>query len=202
MNLAMAVSRTSFKHVGTPHSVLVDHGECCELAKHWLLNMHRSLSFSKSEGQSLHAPNWLRAKYQWGPVQWPLSWCEAVQKKAIDCGVFAAFAREILVSQSLTVYPAQVLLAQPRTYIDQWNLKWSHIFQQVEWIGENSVYHEVCAVQKKGEASVRIYDPTEGVWIDSNMTKGINGVRGVAVISPMSLDWGCYQVGQGKWVLA
>jgi hypothetical protein len=202
MSLDMAVSAKHFKHVGTPHSELVHHGQCCQLAQRWLHDMHRSMSFHRSENQELHAPLWLRHKFKWGPVQWPLSWCEAVRKKQIDCGVFAAFAREILSNQDVDVFPAQIMLAQPKTYVHQWNLKWANVFQHIQWIGEDHVYHEVCAVAKKGQPNLRIFDPTEGIWIESNFTHGINGVVGVNVISQTIMQWGSHPVGQGKWVLA
>lgn len=202
MSLDTAVSAKNFKHVGTPYSTLVHHGECCQLAKTWLLSMHRSMSFMQSERQTLHAPLWLRHKFKWGPVQWPISWCEAVRQKHIDCGVFAAFAREIMEHQDLEVYPAQIMLSQPSSYIKQWSFKWASVFQRIQWIGDEHVYHEVCAVAVPGTSRIRIYDPTEGIWLEPTLTKGVNGVVGVNVISPTILDWGQMKVGQGRWVLS
>ena len=202
MNLARVESATRFNVVGASHSELVDHGRCCELARHWLIDMHRSHSFNRSGRLGLRAPLWLRHKFKWGPVQWPLSWCEAVRKKEIDCGVYAAFAREIFKDGDHDVYPAQIILAQPQSYIDHWNVKWANISKSMEWIGQDRVYHEVCAVVRKGDDKVRIFDPTEGVWVEPSMTGGINGIIGVNVLSNTTLLWGEMTEGQGRWVLA
>lgn len=217
MSLATAAAVSHSDFIGVHHSELTDHGQCCQLAKAWLFSMHRSQSFSRSEGQNFHAPTWLRRMYQWGPVQWPLSWCEAVQKKQIDCGVFAAFSRAIMqqcygqdayVSERLEkqhlgtfeIFPAQIILAQPATYTEQWNRRWAHIFQNYMWIGGENVYHEVIAVARKDGSDVRIYDPTEGVWLDPILQEGINGVIGVSVRSPKMYNWGLYRVGQSQWI--
>ncbi len=200
MNLAMAAPTLRTNHIGTPHSELVDHGACCQLARRWLLSQHRSRSFRQTERQGMHAPVWLRRQFEWGPVQWPLSWCEAVRKKHIDCGVFAAFARELFQSQGFEVHPAQIMLAQPSTYTHHWQAKWAAIHQAINWIGDNSVYHEVVAVAKDHNSLIRIYDPTEGIWLDPDFSAGVNGVVGVCVHSPVAQNWGSGIVGQGKWV--
>lgn len=202
MSLAMAVSAPPCEFVGTNHSTLTHHGACCDLAKSWLHAMHRSLVFSRTDRQSVQAPGWLRRHYKWGPVQWPLIWCEAVNLKTIDCGVFAAFAREILeraVMSDQEVFPAQIILDQPATYTSQWTGKWEPIVKEVSWIGDRHVYHEVCAVTEPGSYRIRIYDPTEGVWIEPILERGINNVIGVTVRSPRMLNWGTLSVGLDQW---
>ena len=201
MNLDTVALVNHFEFIGARHSELVHHGECCQLARRWLVDMHRSLSFNRSEEHRLHAPTWLRQRFKWGPVQWPLSWCETVRKSQIDCGVFAALSREIFAQQGVDVYPAQVILNQPKTYVQHWNLKWANIFQTIPWIGQEYVYHEVCAVAEAGDSRIRIYDPTESVWLDSEFSRGLNGVVGLNVNSPVPLNWGTLTVGQGKWAL-
>ncbi len=202
MNSAMAVSAPQCDFVGTLHSTLTHHGECCQLARRWLYAMHRSKTFGRTDQQKIQAPIWLKRHFKWGPVQWPLSWCEAVQRTSIDCGVFAAFAREIFEQADeghFEIYPAQIILDQPKTFTDQWSMKWSPVFRDFNWIGEGHVYHEVCAIVDTSSDRVRIYDPTEGVWIDPMLERGINNVIGVNIKSPRMLDWGTLRVGLDQW---
>lgn len=208
MNLAMAVSVPQCSFVGLRHSTLTHHGKCCDLAKQWLSAMHRSMTFSRTDGQILQAPLWLNRRYKWGPVQWPISWCEAVQLTAIDCGVFAAFALEIferrISSQALgdyEVFPAQVILEQPKSLTEQWRVKWNPIFGRLPWIEDYHVYHEVCALVDRSTDSVRIFDPTEGVWIEPGLQRGVNHVIGVNIRSNRMLDWGSMRIGLDQWHL-
>ena len=229
MNSAMAVSVNPTNLIGAPHSILTDHGECCKLARDWLICTHRSMSFNHSEAIDLIAPHWLKRKFRWGPVQWPISWCEAVRKRDIDCGVFAAFAREIMsgslyqqasrtssdhylidehddndeienLQMRFAIYPAQIILDQPKTYTEQWSILWAHVSQNISWIGSSSAYHEVCALADLATGRVRIYDPTEAHWLDPVLERGINNVIGVKVNAPCMLEWGAYLVGQDQWV--
>lgn len=188
------------EHVGICPSELTTHGFCCERARQWLLSTHHSLSFTRSEGLDAAAPGWLRRKFQWGPTQWPVSWCEAARQTHIDCGVFAAFALEIFKEQG-TAYPAQIMLAQPRSYTDQWRSKWEGVSTRIPWIADHRVYHEVCAVARPDGNGVRVYDPTEGLWLEPSFTTGINGVVGICVHSPTLVNWGTHKVGQGRWVM-
>lgn len=208
MNSAMAVSAPQCKFIGLHHSVLTDHGQCCKLAKNWLLSMHLSHTFVRTNQQQILAPLWLKRYFTWGPVQWPISWCEAVQKKTIDCGVFAAFAVEIFTTSlkksgliNHEVFPAQIILDQPQTFIEQWNTRWNPIFRDFNWIGDAHVYHEVCALVDTTNDTARIYDPTEGIWYDPSMERGINNVIGVNIRSPRMVKWGDFSVGQDQWAL-
>ena len=84
-------------------STLIDHGACCARARDWLVATSRSMDFASTDGFMLSAPRWLTHRFGWGPTRWPISWCEAVRQKTIDCGIFAAFAREIFSAKGLAV---------------------------------------------------------------------------------------------------
>jgi len=202
MALDLVASLPRIEFVGRVHSELVHHGTCCDAAQTWLRAMHRSWSFRASSKSSGRVPVWLKHHYHWGAVQWPISWCEAVRSRAIDCGVFAAFARYIMQHEYHAAFPAQILLQQPKTYTKQWQQKWADVRQMSNWIGGDHVYHEVCAVQEEEHGEVRIYDPTEGWWIAPEFSEGINGLQGICVMSDEILNWGSQQVGQGQWLLA
>jgi hypothetical protein len=194
----LATHREDF-YAGTRSSQLVEHGKCCRLAKKWLLNTHRSLSFNRTQTSEIIAPTWLPNHFKWGPTQWPLGWCEAIQRREIDCGVFAAFAELIFQDVNLEVYRGQILLDQPRTMTEQWSANWSHIPMSFPWFGACEVYHEVVAVTTNGH-DIRVYDPTEAVWVGPRLGFGFNKTIGISIDSPQVFDWGAYEVGLGKWL--
>src|SRR5215467_8611841 len=93
-----SVARDTFEHaewVRASGSVLAHHGPCCDRARAWLIAMARSQDFACTDGLTFAAPRWIARRWVWGPTRWPIAWCEAVKAEKIDCGVFAAFAREI-----------------------------------------------------------------------------------------------------------
>ena len=95
-----------------PSSSLVHHdAECCERARLWFLAYARSMEIGNISQFEIKAPIWLQQLYSWGPSSWPIAWCELVNKKVLDCGVFAALAREGFKSQGHEVHPAEALLS-------------------------------------------------------------------------------------------
>jgi hypothetical protein len=162
--------------------------------------------FSRTEQQRIQAPLWLKRHYKWGPVQWPLGWCDAVQLQSIDCGVFAAFSLEIFEHQiarnnrnDFEVFPAQVILDQPKSMTEQWRVKWNKVRGRLPWIEDQYVYHEVSAMVDLATDHVRLFDPTEGVWIEPYLERGINNVIGVNIRSNRMLTWGNIRIGLDQW---
>lgn len=183
--------------VGTPSSELSHCGACCDQAKDWLVMMARSYDFSITD-QSDHAlPSWLISVYKWGPTQWPISWCQAVTKEEIDCGVFAAFTYHILKAKGCETYRAQVLLNFDATFYRHMNTRWSDIAKKIDWIGDGKFYHEVCAIVSNG--ALGIYDPTDAVMLSPEFNRGHGSVAAVNVESGRMYSWGQYQVGQSVW---
>ena len=178
-------------------SVLARHGACCDRARAWLAAMGRSHDFAATDGLAYAAPRWLCERYTWGPTRWPLAWCEAVQSKTIDCGVFAAFALEIFRAKGVTAYPAQVLRTYAPESTTHWQHKWAGLPEAFNWIGASVVYHEVCVVQS-GELA-RIYDPTDGVWLDPSIKRGHGGHIAIRAELPVALSWGSHKLVNGQW---
>src|SRR5207244_4063127 len=85
-----------------------DHGAvCCAVARGWLTAMDRSCSF-RSGGW--HPPAWLRARYSWGPVRWPVYWCEVPAADTLDCGSLAALATELFRRRGEKAASVQLIL--------------------------------------------------------------------------------------------
>jgi len=140
-------------------SKLSHHGEeCCSLARSWFLALDRSL---RPGDEAM--PVWIRQRYEWGPSPWPLFWCEAVRADRLDCGALAALAREALASRRALVFPRQLVQRFDRGAIAQWKEVWRKAGCPIDWIAEEYVYHEACAVLQGGD--LKIFDPTDNVII-------------------------------------
>src|SRR5215472_9185002 len=114
-------------------STLAHHGACCDRARAWLLGMGRSLDFAASDGLAYAGPRWLTRRWEWGPTRWPIGWCEAVRAAAIDCGVFAVFAREIFRAKGIDAYPGQVLRSYAEESTAHWRRKWASMPDAFNW---------------------------------------------------------------------
>lgn len=201
MNLAAVATEQKLAMIRSQTPEVLTHaGEgCCLKAKAWLIAMARSYDFSITNDGHQGGPGWMRHVWTWGPSYWPIHWCEAVALTTIDCGLFRAFAVEIFRAKGLEAYPAQVLREQQEHSTRHWTALWDRLPNSFPWAADDFVYHEVVAVRSGGSDYCRIYDPTDGVWIDSSRTRGHNGHFAVRVESPRLLDWNGTQVGGFQW---
>jgi len=127
-----------------PPSEISHHGEiCCEVAREWLTAM----DFSELNGAALTSgPRWLRARYKWGASSFPIYWCEAVERKTLDCGALAALTHEIFESRGVTSYRVQMVQRFSEDSARQWNDSWSESGGPLNWIDGELIYHEGCAI--------------------------------------------------------
>jgi hypothetical protein len=181
-----------------PVSVLGRHGACCDRARAWLAAMGRSHDFAATDGLAFAGPSWLTERYTWGPTRWPLTWCDAVGARTIDCGVFSAFSLEIFRAKDIEAFPAQVLRNVAAEIRPHWRRKWSTIPEAFNWIGSRLVYHEVNIV-RVSEADARVYDPTVGVWLDPAINAGHGGQIAIRAELPVALSWGGHKLVNGQW---
>jgi hypothetical protein len=159
--------------------------------------MGRSFDFAHTERQRHYGPRFLSQLYKWGPSPWPLAWCDAVRRKTIDCGVFAAFAREIMRAKGMEVYPGQIVQRFDAVSTEHWRRRWQGERSAFQWIGEQHVYHEVVIV-KTGPESAEIYDPTDGAWLDA-ADRGPGQVIAVRSEAPGTLAWGNHPLVNERW---
>jgi hypothetical protein len=179
-------------------STLTHHGPCCDRARAWLIAMGRSYDFSSTDGLALAGPRWITQRWAWGPIQWPVAWCEAVKAETIDCGVFGAFALELFRAKGIEAYPGQLLRGCAEERISHWRRKWDAIPTAFNWIGTRVVYHEVSVVRTEADQA-RIYDPTEGFWLEPGTQSGHHGHLAIRAEIPMTLKWGEHELVNGRW---
>lgn len=182
-------------------SWLLDHRQhCCWTARDWFAAMDRALTRGNAK---VKPPAWLGFHFQWGPARWPIYWCEAIRQKNLDCGGLAALARVSFDRQGVKVLPAQVVLHHERTDIDQWCAQWTKAGCSTTWIHDTHVYHEVVAVIM--ENSIRVWDPTESVWVDPILARLPGCVTAIRVVDPEAhpegrLKWGEIELTPNSWV--
>jgi hypothetical protein len=166
-------------------SVLSDHGQCCcRAARLWLQAMDRS---ALATAGAADAPAWLRDRYRWGPVHWPLYWCQALQRETLDCGAYAAIGRVLFAaSRGVNCLPAQLILQFRLMDVRHWRRQWESASCPTDWIAGDLIYHEVCAVANEAGV-VRLWNPTDGCWIERSETVGYGSAVAVRLIAPATL---------------
>ena len=96
---------------------------------------------------------------------------QGIKAETIDCGVFGVFALEIFRAKGIEAFPGQVLRTYAEESTTHWRHKWASLPGAFDWIGGRVVYHEICVVRVNGNQA-RVYDPTDGVWLDPGFTAG------------------------------
>jgi hypothetical protein len=189
-----------------PASAILHHdGQCCDEARSWFLAYARSMEIGAMSEVRLNAPTWLSQLFTWGPSVWPISWCELVKEEVLDCGVFAALAREVFTAQGHSVHPAQVLLSYgedcTRHWKDLWNMKEEEIEEGkvFPWIGERMVYHEICVLETE-DGKARFYDSTWSAWLQPHQRVGHGALLAVRSECPRILRWAGKTMSHGEWV--
>ena len=182
-------------------SYISHHGEeCCHIAREWF----HSIDFSYlNAGTKLMGPRWLRIKYKWGPSAWPLHWCEAAEKKTLDCGALAALAREAFIARGVECYPTQLIQQYTDGNAHHWSQSWEEAVVPVNWIIKDLIYHEACAVVGQDD-ELRIWDPSSRWWVNPKQFGGYGGVLAVRVFVPAdsprrAFKWGAQSVTPNQW---
>lgn len=198
-----------------PSSSIIHHErECCEEARLWFLAYAKSMEGWTSSQYKLKPPTWLSQTFTWGPSLWPIAWCQIFKEKTIDCGVFAALAREVFQAQGFQAHPAQVLVSYNENCTDHWKDLWvkgmekidkkKHESEEIEgevfpWVGNQIVYHEVCLLELPNDQA-KIYDSTFGFWFEPHKRKGFGALLSVRSECPRLLNWGDKLLCCGEWV--
>ena len=191
-----------------PSSCIIHHeSECCEEARLWFLAYARSMEGSAATQNKIKPPVWLSQLFKWGPSVWPITWCQVIKEKTIDCGVFAALAREVFSAQGFSAHPAQALLSYNNECTGHWKDLWKTGMNKFEkrkvgevfpWVGTEIVYHEICLLELS-DGETKIYDSTFGNWLEFDKRKGFGALLSVRSECPRLLKWGDKILISGEW---
>jgi hypothetical protein len=182
-----------------PHSSLSHHAaRCCDVAREWVL----ATDYSQLDGGALlTGPRWLRHRYTWGPSRWPLHWCEAVERKTLDCGALAALSREVFAARGLTAFPAQFVQQYNSDAALHWQKRWDGDEASTHWVTEELIYHEGCAVVVS-EREIKLWDASAGWWIGARQRGGYGALVALRVFAPgtgASFKWGAHEIDANRW---
>ena len=174
---------------------------CCRTALAWFRGIDATFSYM---GTDWHPPKWLRRKYDWGPVPWPLFWCSVAAAQRLDCGALAALAVQLYRFRGQPVTPAQLILRYPIHATEQWSRMWEREDLDSSWIVDNLCYHEACAVLDGSRLTM--WDPTESRWLEppGSPKEGFAAVVAVRIFKQPGLqgtvfDWEGVPVTCGIW---
>lgn len=184
-----------------PASMISHHGRrCCRIAREWIF----STDYSQLNGENLLAgPRWLRHKFTWGPSPWPISWCEVVERKTLDCGALAALACAVFTARGVPSFPAQLIQQFSENAARQWSCKWTSEDSSTHWIKEDLIYHEGSAVLVR-ENEIRLWDPSAGWWVSPKQFGGYGGLLALRVFAsdwagPTGFKWGEQLIAPNQW---
>jgi hypothetical protein len=181
-----------------PISELSHHAKrCCEVAREWLGAMDMSLL---AGGKLTTGPRWLRSRFDWGPTRYPIHWCEALERKSLDCGVHAALAYEVFSQRGVRAYRAQIVQEFLPQAAQHWSLGWQKQDTSTGWLNGRNIYHEATAIQTS-ESNIKLWDPSAGWWVEPRTNSGYGAVRAIRVVSPADaeLQWGGHTFTTNQW---
>jgi len=183
-----------------PASGLSHHDQrCCRVAREWVLAMDCS---QLAGAPAVTGPRWLRHKYTWGPSRWPIYWCEAVKEKKLDCGALAALAHEVFTARGVESFPAQFIQQFSAEATCHWNKQWEEKECTVNWIDDELIYHEGCAVVVK-DREIKLWDASAGWWLNPRQVGGYGGLLAVRVCAPAAesrlFAWGHHTIAPNQW---
>lgn len=130
------------------------------------------------------APAWIRGRWAWGPLSWPIHWCEILAERTADCGALSCLARHALVSTGHQALPLQLLVQYDIAAVSAWQKTWSRNAPYQQWLFGTLAYHEaVVVIQGDRNASasdhhpkVRFWDSTEAAWVEGRAQAGYGAV--------------------------
>jgi hypothetical protein len=180
-------------------TLLAHHGEmCCEIAREWIT----ATDFSTLNGGNIFSgPRWLREKFKWGACSHPIHWCDAVQKKTLDCGALAALAYEAFVMRGVKSLRAQFVQKFSTVAASQWTSSWSDGACVLPWISNDLIYHEGCAIAV-GASEIKVWDSSAGWWLTPKTSDGYGSLLAIRITGPDSnrtFSWGPHQLSNGNW---
>jgi hypothetical protein len=181
-------------------SAIFHHGKaCCATAREWLFATDHS---QLNGDHKLMGPRWLRRKYNWGPSQWPMSWCQAVEQDELDCGALAAVTREVFTARGVLCHSVQLVQQYSEETTNHWSTKWTKHPASTHWIQGALIYHEACAVQISAN-EIRIWDPSAACWVNPKQAGGYGSVLALRLTTDTDdaglFSWAHHEIPSGEW---
>ena len=185
-------------------SQVTHHGaSCCVSAKSWIRAFDRSAA--RSDG-GWRPPTWIRQRYEWGPLRWPVSWCQIVDGDVLDCGALAGLATEVFRMRGDSASQIQLALHYPASVMAGWQSMWETAGTPADWISGRLCYHEATVVVQDGQA--HIWDPTDTQWLEPGAASSGSFGRVVA-LKPSenaaslngAIQWGTTELPVGGWTV-
>jgi hypothetical protein len=180
-------------------SSISHHGRtCCEIAREWIAATDFALL---NGGNVFTGPRWLRQRFDWGPGTYPIFWCDLSKKKKLDCGVHAALAYEVFTRRGVNTFRAQLVQEFSADAATQWRTAWRNDSAVTDWIRDEYIYHEGCAVEV-GNSCMKLWDSSAGSWMDPKTTRGYGSVRAVriaSIVTSNGLKWGAHSLTTNTW---
>jgi hypothetical protein len=160
-----------------PSGIGSHSGRCCQVAREWF----RAQSLAQHELSSLPAP-WMRERWNWGPLERPIHWCDILKQKTIDCAALASLTLEALHAVGTAALPVQILEAYDDQIVQNWEFHWQN-HGGGYWTHRRLVYHEVVAVETSKPGHIRIWDPTEECYCEQRPNNGHGALVAVRVLA-------------------
>jgi hypothetical protein len=186
----------------TPSSFSDHEADCCRRAKAWFGAMDIS---RRPADRPFAPPQWLRERYEWGPIRWPLYWCNAAISDQLDCGALAFLAKELLSMRGIPALAVQLIQQFSQDAVRHWESTWNSKGISAYWVAEDLVYHEACAVLRHDE-TIAIWDPTDNCWISPNGLSGYASTIAIRIFDfsdyadpSKMLRWGIHRVKVNAW---
>lgn len=181
-------------------SLIAHHGKaCCATAREWLF----ATDHSQLNGEhKLMGPRWVRTRYKWGPSQWPMTWCHAVEQDSLDCGALAAISSEIFTARGVDSYPVQLIQQYSEDTTSHWSAKWTTHPASTHWIQDALIYHEACAVQIHAN-EIRIWDPSAACWVNPKQFGGYGSTLALRLSTGSGgvqrFSWAHHEIRSKEW---
>lgn len=137
----------------TPPSLAVHRSSCCEVARAWFLAMGQVRA-----RHEYALPVWVSQRWRWGPVSWPLHWCEAMVAEKLDCGALSFLGRQAVEMSGEEACIVQLIQRFDLSTCATWRAAWAAAEGVGQWIWGSLIYHE--AVGCLDGDSIVVWDPS------------------------------------------
>jgi hypothetical protein len=130
-----------------------------------------------------------------------MHWCEAAQAEHLDCGALAAIAGHLMGLRGAHVVRVQLIEKFNAQNVRCWTALWEDAGVHCRWAFGSLVYHEAVGVVQEG--LLRVWDPTDGLWLEPDDPQAYGATLAIRVTTPSGLrscvQWGGRRVTTDRW---